>query len=302
MLTLFSIPNSSLGNTQIFYANGISWQSWLKPRGATMVQILCIGSGGGGGGGLSGTVASSRGGGGGGGSSTVTRISLKTAILPDLLYIQVGIGGVGGTAGIIGGISSASYVSVLPSITTANLILISQNNLSGGGAAGTSAGSNAGGAAQTAATAASMIISQLAPFTSVIGQAGSASGAITVNSGAIGVAVIALPSVTISGGAGGATVGIDNADFAGGAVTGSGVIPNIAGGLAGGGNGQDGIALQKPFVFCGGSGGGSAGFVGGIGGSGGNGAIGSGGGGGGAGETAGSGGNGGNGLVIITSW
>jgi hypothetical protein len=98
------------------------------------------------------------------------------------------------------------------------------------------------------------------------------------------------------GGAGGA--GTTSADFAGGAITGSGPVPTIAGGLAGSNRGNDGFSKFLPPAFTGGSGGGSSNT--GVGGAGANGRFGSGGGGGGGGTTGGTGGLGGPGLVIIT--
>ena len=47
-LSYFQNQNS---NVQGFF-NGGTWQTWIKPRGAKLVNIICQGSGAGGGGGL----------------------------------------------------------------------------------------------------------------------------------------------------------------------------------------------------------------------------------------------------------
>jgi len=47
-LSYFQNQNS---NVQGFF-NGGTWQTWIKPRGAKLVNIICQGSGAGGGGGF----------------------------------------------------------------------------------------------------------------------------------------------------------------------------------------------------------------------------------------------------------
>ena len=89
----------------------------------------------------------------------------------------------------------------------------------------------------------------------------------------------------------------------GGSISGRGFVQDVAGGVAPGGNGQNGMFMMKPFVCLGGTGGASHNAS--DGGNGGNGGPGSGGGGGGAGTSprpGGTGGRGGDGLVIITCW
>ena len=61
------------GNTHIqTFANAGSWTTWVKPRGAKFVNILCVGSGAGGGGGAGQT--GGRGGKGGDGLVIITTI------------------------------------------------------------------------------------------------------------------------------------------------------------------------------------------------------------------------------------
>jgi hypothetical protein len=113
--------------------------------------------------------------------------------------------------------------------------------------------------------------------------------------------VTALNALFVCGGAGGA--GSTSADFAGGNITGAGVVTTISGGSAGANIGRNGLSDFARFVFTGGSGAGSSNSVnpGARGGDAGG--YGCGGGGGGAGVTvSGGGGNGSPGLVVITVW
>ena len=88
-LSYFQNQNS---NVQGFF-NGGTWQTWIKPRGAKLVNIICQGSGAGGGGGFQST--GGRGGGGGGGTGATARLTINANLLPDILYILPGIGGNG---------------------------------------------------------------------------------------------------------------------------------------------------------------------------------------------------------------
>jgi hypothetical protein len=77
-LSYFQNQNS---NVQGFF-NGGTWQTWVKPRGAKMVNIICVGSGAGGGGGFqSGSAPRGGGGGGGGGGSPAIIILTLTFFL-----------------------------------------------------------------------------------------------------------------------------------------------------------------------------------------------------------------------------
>ena len=77
MLDFSHLPNTLNGaDIQTFNALGPSdFQTWLRPRGKSMVSILCLSSGAGGGGGFSAAASTARGGGGGGGGGTITRLS-----------------------------------------------------------------------------------------------------------------------------------------------------------------------------------------------------------------------------------
>ena len=52
MLDFSHLPNAANGaDTQIFNALGLSdWQTWVKPRGKSMMMVSSIGAGAGGGG------------------------------------------------------------------------------------------------------------------------------------------------------------------------------------------------------------------------------------------------------------
>jgi hypothetical protein len=302
-------PQPSKGDVQEFFCTGGVWQTWTKPKGVDMVMIFCVGSGASGGGGLTGAAGSARGGGGGGGGGGAARLLVPAILIPDALYIQVGVGGASVGAGTLGNPGKSSFVAFAPlsAFNAVNQLLDSDNAAALGGAAGTSAGSNAGGAGATVALQGGAVLLVLGLFQAIAGGAGSASGAIAGANGAVGVQIqwqTTTNSLSL-GGVGGGTVGTNNTDFAGGQFLSNGtpiIFPTIAGGLAGGGAGQPGQLFPKPFRVCGGTGGGTFGTGVVVGGRGGEGAIGCGGGGGGGGVTGGAGGRGGDGYVLIVSW
>ena len=82
-LSYFQNQNS---NVQGFF-NGGTWQTWIKPRGAKLVYIICQGSGAGGGGGFQ-SATTPRAGGGGGGTGASARITIN-AILFFINYIHL---------------------------------------------------------------------------------------------------------------------------------------------------------------------------------------------------------------------
>lgn len=304
MLDLSHIPNSQQ-DVQIFYSNGVAnaWQTWQKPRKCNYVWIMCIGSGGGGGGGYG---SSTTLGGAGGGGGAITRVLYNAQQLPDVLYVQVGVGGAGGagatafgSAGSNGSSGQRSFVSLQPVNSVAQNLVTT----SGGGAAAGGSGAGGGGvtAAESAGTQASATFYTLGNFISTNGQP-----------------TLAFPtqqditpftSQLVTPGAGGMPAG--NTSAAGNIFSSSisPLIPGGAGATASGSNGENGangITSFKPFFSTGGAGGGNS--VSGSGGNGGNGGIGSGGGGGGSARvvagvtTGGRGGRGGDGLVVIISF
>jgi len=287
-LSYFQNQNS---NVQGFFSGG-TWQTWIKPRGAKLVNIICQGSGAGGGGGFQST--GGRGGGGGGGTGATARLTINANLLPDIFYILPGIGGVGGLGGTTATAGTAgqnSFVCLIPSTgSVSNVILRSGTTPATAGGAGTTAGGSAG-AAETISIIANNIFANLGTFTFQAGQVAAAGGTTTGGAATYG-------NFTTGGGGGGGT-------SSGTGIGALGVFPAITA-AAVTTNGKDGIILYKPIlIHVGGMGGGgtSAQFT--NGGNGGNGAPGTGGGGGGAssntGVNAGNGGRGGDGFVIITT-
>ena len=307
MIDYFNLPNLDNNNFVFYYVGTSVWQTWEKPRGCKFIQIFVLGGGGGGGAGATGVVGSQRSGGAGGGSSAISRLFIPTSYLPDVLYINVGRGGVGGspTAGV-GGNGTAgelSYVSVLPSTIATNTILGSSTGGAGGGNGGNINSSNAAaGIAGTIFTPANNGYLSYFCYTSLIAGVIGGSGG-NVN----GAGSIAAISSIVTGGSGGA--GVQGTARSGANITGSGFVPTINGGsltnLTQADSGFTSFneklnSLRYPLFFTGGAGGYSNTTA--SGGDGGNGSYGSGGGGGGGGTTGGRGGNGGNGLVLITCW
>lgn len=292
MLDLSHIPNSQQ-DIQIFHANGSAWQTWQKPRKCNYVYIICIGGGGGGGGGggLSFDSVGAIGGGGGG----VSRALYNASILPDRLYIQVGLGGAGGIGATVSGgngTSGSSGTRSWVSLQQQTGAIVAQNIVQGSGttaaAGGTCnpSGATAAGEVAMAQTSGTFLI--LSNFIATAGQ--------TSPNPAVNGNVTPLTSQITSAGA----------PFGGGisATSLSPEIPSAFNGITAG-NGGNGITSWKPFFSTGGAGGGALAGV--NGGNGGNGGIGSGGGGGGSANASGSivagnGGKGGDGLVMIISF
>jgi len=291
MIDVFGLPNTNEFNRQIFYPlRGATvnddYQVWVKPKSCTFVSILVLGAGGGGAGGTTGTAVTNPGG-GGGASGNVASILVPASLIPDELYVNVGIGGTAGASGAgSGGAGRASYIlfTKSPTIVTTNTLLIASGG--NGGTSGT------GGTVAANAASTSAFLSYLGYPTFSQGQAGANT--------ALNVTVL-LP---VSGGAGGgSTTSVGPVSVAGGSVLGYAI-----GGAIGQNRGTNGYinltsndsSIEYPMRFTG-AGGGGGNFAG-TGGIGGDGGFGSGGGGGGAGTTGGTGGRGGDGLVIFTAF
>jgi hypothetical protein len=300
MLDLSYFQNNGNVSTQTF-TNAGSWVTWLKPRGAKFINIMCIGSGGGGGGGLATGSAIIRSGGSGGGGGAIVTTTFQASILPDILYIYTGVGGTGGTGGTPaggGGVGEKSYVCITPSVASVAGIVVTSGNISArGGIAGTAVATTTSPAGETVATVANAIFLNLGAF---LATAGSAGGLGAASSFAPSNPSTFLAEMVGGGGAGNAAGTTTQNTGAG--FNAVGPYTQALGGLQSvPRQGSNGVTLYKPILgFQGGMGGGSGGA--GAGGNGGNGSYGCGGGGGGAGVTsAGNGGNGGNGLIIITT-
>ena len=280
MLDQSHIP-STTDNTQYFFFQGVGSngfgfpQTWNKPRGASMVYIVCVGGGSGGSGGRNTATTT----GGAGGASGCVQTGIYPAnTLPDQLYVTVGPGGAGGDVGpggTTGTVGSASAVFIDSGLTSA-LIQSSTNGL-----------------ASLASNFEAVPFVQLGILPAfVASQAGGTAGS---------NATVSAPAITHANYF--VTCGTGGSDFdATGLISGSG--GNLTGPygtfISGGAvnqRGNDGFTNLRPFYSLGGTGGGSGTSVTG----GGNGGLGSGGGGSGRGTTNSRGGNGGNGIVIITT-
>jgi hypothetical protein len=291
MLDLSHIPNSQQ-DINIFYANGSAWQTWQKPRKCNYVYIMCIGGGGGGAGGAGSSFDTV--GGNGGGSGAVSRVLYNAQILPDRLYIQVGLGGAGGIGATIangngsnGSNGTRSVVTLLPLIAAQNTVAISGNQAAVGGR-GDSTGLPSNGETSSSQTVATFY---------TLGNLVSTAGQASVNMGLVSDVNPLTSQITCAG----AGFGIN--------IAGTSISPPIPSAFNGitAGNGGNGFLSWKPFYSLGGGSGGA--LLGSNGGNGGNGGIGSGGGAGGSatitlgnGLVAGNGGRGGDGLVIIISF
>lgn len=311
---LFGLPRQGTADVQVFLANAPTSTgaaedgvvTWRKKSGATMVYIFALAAGGGGGNGFVGAV-SAAGGGAGGGSGAQVFCEIPAILLPDSLYVMVGVGGSG--AGVTGG---RSIISILPGAQTVNNVIVEAKGGLGGGS-GSAGGGGSGGTGGAVETITGM---PLCPgnLVSYAGKDGS-SGVLT----GIGTALtIPATGIRATGGASGAGLnGSGVAGSQGGSFTVTGAFPAHPGGIGGsaatvppiqGNNGYQVLpGCTSPYGYWyGGSGGGSshgsATGAGLFGGKGGDGGLGSGGGGGGGAlttSTQGLGGRGGDGLVII---
>jgi len=301
----------AVGNSDI-----INWYTWYKPTTAKFIQILCVGGGSGGGGGGASAAGVSGAGGSGGGGSPYETVCIPAILLPSVLFIKPGFGGLGGTGQVQGGAAAtdgaagrASYVSIRPNTTNQNCVAVSGGN-------STSTGKLASGATNGAASGTTIVsTASIHPLASLGILAQSAAGQTSGAGGTTGSGGNITPMTTgniVSSGSGGGGVNAGTTTAAGGQILNSGFLGNaFSGGAAGGGRGRDGYDftgnlgdMDLPFVTTGGTGGGSntSTLTGGAGGNGGPGSGGGGGGGtNGAGSVGGAGGNGGPGFVVI-SW
>ena len=285
-----------------------NWQIWTKPNDAMLIHILCIGGGGGGGSGRKDSTGTTRFGGGGGGSSAVTSMYVPAFLIPDTLYVQVGLGGAGGAAqtvftnGNAGANGGYSYVAFYPDFNLGNLLLSANGGSAGGGGTASAGTAGAAGTALSISSSSPFYLG-LGQWTSTTGQAGSSSSATAVPT------ALTISGVTCGGAAGGG-VSSSNIGFAGGAINSPSVLipylTSLSGGAASASSPatNNGYVVKKPLMFIGGAGSGASAVVGSGSLTGGNGAIGCGGGGSGATilTNSGAGGKGGNGIVIITSY
>lgn len=301
MLDLFDIPATNT-TSQIYYAKGGSWQTWTKPRGCTFIQIFCIGGGGGGGGGSAVTSTGTRAGGGGGGSAGFCKGLYPAFLLPDTLYVLVGLGGAGGATGANGTAGTVSFVGLTPGTTPVQAGIIASGNTNGGGQGGLGGVSvSSAGAAGLVATIPGNAIYGGILGLGIVANAGAIGRAGSVSDGT-GSAAFTSNNIAQGGASGGGRNGTASTFGVGGTNTSASVLlqSNVTGG-AEAAAGDSGYSFLEPLCSMGGAGGGGT-LNGATGGRGGDGGYGSGGGGGGSATTTGGrGGKGGDGLVIITA-
>jgi hypothetical protein len=250
------------------------WHTWNNPRNEyNNAIILAAGAGGGAGGGYGFGYSGS-----GGGSGGFGHIYCPLSLLPDTLYIQVGLGGSAGLGGSNGTSGNTTYVSIYPNSANTNLLM----SCSGGGFGYGGFIANLAGAGGVVTIYNTLGIAQ--GYTGTSGSIGKAPGVVISS-------ILPTTGNPIYGGAGGGN------NVAGGGMTSvSSLYPSVTGGAIGQ-NGSDGFVIWKPFTVFGGCGGGGSANA-----NGGSGIMGSGGGGGGCSNSDGNvsnGGSGGNGFVII---
>lgn len=274
-------PTPQGANIQIFNVGGAA-SDWVKPQGASFVWMTLIGAGGGG------SSNSSNNGGDGGGSGAVTNFMGPAFLMPDVLRISVGAGGIGTPSGTSanGGNGGATTVVYQQKDGTGYTLLTANG---GTGATGNGAGGGAGGTASAANYFSCMGFSQY-----IAGQSGASGN---------GVSVSASTTTFLSGGA----AGPDDVATAGGNVTANYGYVATGGTATNNANrvkGNPYFQTSPIIVGLGGAGGGSRNAATAPSAPGGNGGNGCGGGGGGRGDAGytGSGGNGGDGLVVIITW
>ena len=300
---------SAIERNSVFYANGSAWQVWNKPKNANFVYFFLIGGGGGGGGGRSSGINSAPGG-GGGGSSSITTALFAANMLPDTLYIKIGLGGIGGVPGSPGVDGELSHICFEPNATAINVLLKSGDlaaNSGNGSINSTNPG--AGGTGGTLWTYTNFVNGDSGLISTIAGSNGSSGTGIGASPNNV------TPTLPVTGGAGGGAVSASGLGlYNGGSIIGSSFLPTVGPGinssLTESVNGGGGItflpnisSMDNPMFFTGGAGGGSSGNTGGVAGKGGNASFGSGGGGGGGAynNTGGTGGNGGDGLALIVT-
>lgn len=277
------------------------WETWHRPRGASMLYIMMAAGGGGGGGGHSGASGTGRGGGGGGGQGNITHVMVPLVVLPDPLYIQLGRGGYGGAAATDGQAGGYTRIHTAPIETDGYRLYVCGPGSSG--KKGTASVGGAGGSSGAALDVDSGIICLTIGYVCYpnVWGGGKAGG---WNAVGTNITAYYFPN---QGGPGGGAASAADVSYAGGGWTGGADAPyhpaSLPGGVAPGGDGLCGnysfeegrIHIYTPAT-------GGAGHATGTGGRGGTAALSCGGGGGGGGVTGGAGGDGGHGFVMLISW
>jgi hypothetical protein len=183
------LPPRARADVKTFVGNAVGsgdWQAWFKPKGCTMASIVLVGAGGNGGNGAIGANSTAAGG-GGGASGAVSKLLVPLCMLPDILYLQLRMGGSGGD----------SRISIAPNGTTNHLLLVATAGGNGGNASGATAG--AAGTAASSSTVGAAPLSGLGISAFLGGQAGIIGGT-TVSGGAL---TLPVTGIFVTGGTGG---------------------------------------------------------------------------------------------------
>lgn len=284
-----SDTNSNTGTSE--YATS-GWQSWVRPKNASFVMLVCIGGGGAGGRGNTNVASTNRGGGGGGGSGAISTLLIPAALLPHVLYLSAGAQGIYLSGSAQGGWGGVSAIADSPN-PQSDLNLILKADGGTGGTSSTGATGGVGGAGGIVYGGG--LYTALGSFSSKVGQTGGQGGSSATPGTSITFGATGLP---ITSGAGGGSVSSSNVSTTGGSINGAGRAPTLVGGAVSS-DGVAGVLYEMPFASLGGSGAGGNSAGGNVGG---NAALGSGGGGGSGGTLGGFGGNGGPGAIVILCW
>ena len=260
----FGLNRKTNARVSFYKGSTGNFETWKRLPEESMAFMIAIGGGGGGAGGSTAAAGVVRSGGGGGGSGAIARLLVPLVFLPDTLYIQAGRGGAPGAAATTGGNGSAgerSYISIAQNTTAANIVLQSGNAAATGGTGASTAGSAAAGVAETISTVALSLWGNVGISTFIAGKIGAIGGVV---GGGAGAANTILTASIMNGGAGGGTTPAANTNFSGGAQTGAGIFPTIAGATAGLDpiNGSGGYEMIAPILGYGGVGGGTSGASG----------------------------------------
>jgi len=296
--TFIYIANNNTLTTGVTTSQSTGGYTWLKPTGINWVYIYAVGGGGGGGGGQSTASGSAAGGGGGGGSGAFTCMFGPSFLLPDVLYLFPGGGGIGGAPGggaLAGAAGTPTAIAIAGRNTSAyDTLIIARGGLGGSPASGGNGGAGGAGgvAAHSKSAAVESTLGSAFIYQSISGQAGTAG----VQTGTA-TSISPLSYGPATGGTGGGGKSTANVLGNGGLI--GSTLPyfyNYSGGTSTNKRFAEGSTLMYPLISSGGAGGYGATtstYHGGDGGAG------CGGGGGGGAQTGGRGGNGGPGIIAI---
>ena len=131
----FDLPQGAKVDKYLAGMPTTSWLTWTNPRNEYSNAIILAAGGGGSGG----SNLFSPSGNSGGGAGGFGHIYCPLSLLPDTLYIQVGLGGVGVSGNSNGNVGKSTFISMFPNSNIANLLIDC-----GGGGAGTQASSVVG--------------------------------------------------------------------------------------------------------------------------------------------------------------